>query len=175
MFGSVCLGAGSNCKLDQGMRDKVSLTKCISWIRRLPWWLLRYRTCSSSWERRTQSQRSSRGTSCTRSSPTDGLWKSTSGCWRGWTARRYLVRTSNQHLWVRYPNRICHQGQTTANHKWVYYRIFKNCSFYQKTYPSWGTSWTLSNCLIWSRVSMLGERPPWRQKIWLSTTAVSGR
>ena len=43
------------------------------------------------------------------------------------------------------------------------------------TYPSWGTSWTLSSCLIWSRVSIDGERPPWRQKIWPSTTAVNGR
>ena len=40
---------------------------------------------------------------------------------------------------------------------------------------SCGTSCSLSRARMWSRVSMLGERPPWRQKIWLSTSAVRGR
>lgn len=41
--------------------------------------------------------------------------------------------------------------------------------------PSCGTSMILSSCLIQSSVSMLGERPPCKQKILLSTTAVRGR
>ena len=31
--------------------------------------------------------------------------------------------------------------------------------------PSCGTSWIRSMERMWSRVSMDGERPPWRQKI----------
>lgn len=41
--------------------------------------------------------------------------------------------------------------------------------------PSWGTSCTRSKSLAWSRVSIEGERPPWRQKIRSATTAVMGR
>jgi hypothetical protein len=60
----------------------------------------------------------------------------------------------------------------SINKEWLFCRKIMKISM---SYPSWGTSWTLSNCLIWSRVSMLGERPPWRQNIWPSTTAVSGK
>ncbi len=41
--------------------------------------------------------------------------------------------------------------------------------------PSCGTSWILLSDLMLSRVSIDGERPPWRQKKEFSTTAVSGR
>lgn len=34
---------------------------------------------------------------------------------------------------------------------------------------SWGTSCRRSRALIWSRVSMEGDKPPWRQKIWNGT------
>jgi len=41
--------------------------------------------------------------------------------------------------------------------------------------PSWGTSYTLSNYLILSKVSRLGERPPCNENIFPSTKAVKGR
>ena len=41
--------------------------------------------------------------------------------------------------------------------------------------PSWGTSWMRSRALMWSRVSIEGDRPPCRQKIWPSTRAVWSR
>ena len=41
--------------------------------------------------------------------------------------------------------------------------------------PSWGTSYILSSYLILSKVSRLGDSPPWRENIFPSTSAVSGR
>ena len=41
--------------------------------------------------------------------------------------------------------------------------------------PSCGTYWNLLRALMLSRVSMLGDSPPCRQKNWFSTTAVRGR
>ena len=66
--------------------------------------------------------------------------------------------------------------QYSATHGWftTYTAFDLSAKFSQylslsQSYTSWGTSCSRSNALMWSKVSIDGERPPWRQNICTKT------
>lgn len=62
------------------------------------------------------------------------------------------------------PQQIAHRTLQAANQAFIKSPDFRWSPDGEPT--SCGTSWILSNALMWSSVSMEGDKPPCKQKIW---------
>ena len=181
-MGSPALGQGSNCKLlvVSGVPriSTESPTMCILNARQSPLSRLDYRTCSSNSALSLWSASWSGFVKGTRPLPENMVttflsWFQLYPSMTSWCA---LATSVNPLLWLKASEISCPnvypapRGLMPQPHR-------SSGSLQSRSHigPSWGTSWIRSNCRMLSRVSMLGERPPWRQNIWLSMSAVSGR